>query len=71
MPFNLFDFLLWNTNNDILKKVSLFFVHKMKVNEVQCCFGPHWLSLHEQKQFFKISYFVFHWRKLFRFGSTL
>ncbi len=27
------------------------FVHMMKVNGVQCCFGPHWLQLVGQKLF--------------------
>lgn len=36
-----------------------FFVHAVKVSGDQCCFGPHWLLLHGQKQFFKIYYFIF------------
>ncbi len=41
---------LWNTHNkrDMLKFV--LFIHKMKVSGVQYWFGPHWLSLHGQKQ---------------------
>lgn len=33
--------LLWTTKEDILKNVTVFFLHTVKSNGVQCCFGPH------------------------------
>ncbi len=62
ISFQITDFILLNVNNRwryFPKKMSVFFAHTIKVNEVQCCFGPHWLSLFRQKRSSKISSFVF------------
>jgi len=54
----------WDTKEDILKNVSVFFVHTLKVSWVQCCFGPKFIvQTKTVKTFFKLYYFVFHRRK--------
>lgn len=47
--------------------ISLHFSveHKRRYSggKSKCCFGPHWISLYRQKQFFKTSIFVFDRKK--------
>ncbi len=55
-----------------LKNVSmLFFGHKLKVSEVQCCFEPHWISLCEQKQLKHSSKYFFQYLQKKTITETL
>ncbi len=49
-----------------LKKKSAFYVYSMKVHEVQCCFGAHWLSLYGQNVLISLKYLLL----CSRFGTT-
>ncbi len=51
---------------EIFKNWSVFFVYTMKVYEVQCCFGAHWLSLYGQKVLIYLKYLLL----CSRFGTT-
>lgn len=50
-------------HEDVLKNALVFYVHRMKISAVQCCFEPRWLSLYGETQLKHLKYMCVFFQK--------